>query len=176
MKRQMIETKRLILRPIYEEDLKDIYEVFSNDKLMETYGMASLTSIDHARDFLQELIKDGEWAITKKDTKQLLGTIGFVSNKKKHKRSEIAFVLKEDFWAKGYMNESLKAVIDKYFQNTNNNRLEAYVYPRNTACVHLLETIGFQKEGHLREYAMKRGRLEDYLLYAILKSEYESDK
>jgi len=171
MRGQTFQTDGLILRPLQEKDLQAVYELFSSDHLMETYGMNNLKNMDHAKDFLKELIKDKEWAITLKETKEVIGTIGFVAYKDKHKRAEIAFDLKENYWSLGYMKESLQAIIDKFFQTSKMNRLEAYVYPRNKACIHLLEGLGFTKEGLLREYVMKRNKLEDYLLYSILKSD-----
>jgi len=174
MKGQTFQTDRLIIRPLKEKDLPAVYELFSHDRLMETYGMNNLKTMDHARDFLEELIHDQEWAITLKETKEVIGTIGFVAYKDKHKRAEIAFELKESYWSLGYMKESLQIIIDTFFQTSKMNRLEAYVYPRNKACIHLLEGLGFTKEGLLRQYAVKRDKLEDYYLYSIIKSDYQT--
>jgi len=36
-----------------------------------------------------------------------------------------------------------------------------------------MQKIGMQKEGHLREHVIKNGKRLDYLIYGILKSDFE---
>lgn len=172
MKIKTINTNRLVLRKLTQNDVEDIYQIFSSDTLMIPYGMNSITSLKKAQKLLDDMINDGEWGIILKGTNSFIGTIGFVGFKEAHKRAEIAFELKDQYWNKGYMSEALNAVISYFFNESDMNRLEAFVYPTNKASIKLLEHCGFIKEGYLREYVLRRGKLQDYLLYAMLKNDY----
>lgn len=174
MKIKNIHTSRLLLRKLTQSDVPDIYQIFSSDTLMIPYGMTSITSLKQAQKLLDNMIDDGEWGIILKSTNEFIGTIGFVGYKEVHNRAEIAFELKQEYWNNGYMYEAVKAVQKYVFTDTNINRLEAYVYPSNKDSMNLLKKSGFVKEGYLREYVIKRGNLEDYLLYAILKKDFLS--
>ena len=59
------------------------------------------------------------------------------------------------------------------FEKLNLQRIAAMCFPRNTASQRVLEKIGMQREGLLRHYAMKGGRLENLMVYSILKQEAE---
>lgn len=174
MKLPILETSRLLLRPLTKEDLLTIYELFSDDVLMEPYGMQNLKNVDAANKLLTSMMEEGEWGIVHKEDAIVIGTLGFVAYKETHKRAEIAFEIKPSYWSKGYMKESLQAVVDYFFKETKMNRLEAYVYPRNKGSIKVLQKLGFKREAWLREYAFKRNKMEDYFVYAILRSDVET--
>jgi RimJ/RimL family protein N-acetyltransferase len=54
-------------------------------------------------------------------------------------------------------------------------RLEADVDPRNTASIHTLERLGFQREGFLRERWQVNGEIQDALFYGLLRREWLKD-
>jgi RimJ/RimL family protein N-acetyltransferase len=47
-------------------------------------------------------------------------------------------------------------------------RVEALVEPENTASQRVLESVGFQREGHLRAYLVFDARRADALIYSLL--------
>lgn len=49
-------------------------------------------------------------------------------------------------------------------------RLQAFVYTPNLASVRVLEKNGFEREGLLRKYVRKDGRIYDCFLYARLRN------
>jgi len=54
---------------------------------------------------------------------------------------------------------------------TGIERIQATVHPWNAAAQHVLERLGFVREGRLRGYTSYRGAREDVLLYALLPGE-----
>jgi RimJ/RimL family protein N-acetyltransferase len=50
-------------------------------------------------------------------------------------------------------------------------RVQAHVEPDNTASQRLLESAGFQREGHLRSYLVFEGRRADAFIYSLLPSD-----
>jgi len=74
----------------------------------------------------------------------------------------------------GYGREALTAIIKHAFDDLPTNRFWLDVYPDNLVGIKLYESMGFIKEGILRQnYKSARGYL-DQIIYSILRTEYES--
>lgn len=71
----------------------------------------------------------------------------------------------------GYMTAAVRAVIPFAFATLRLHRLEAACIPTNAASIHLLERVGFLREGYAREYLCINGTWQDHLLYARLADE-----
>ena len=85
----------------------------------------------------------------------------------------MGYELNSKYWNKGIMSESLEMIMDFIFRETDINRIEAYVEPMNTASLKLLESLGFTKEGLLRQYELCRGGLIDITIWGLLRSDLE---
>lgn len=70
------------------------------------------------------------------------------------------------------MTEALQAIIRFGFDKLAVNRIEALVMPGNTASVRLLQNLGFQEEGVLREYAYFKEGFHDLHCFSLLKKEF----
>lgn len=81
----------------------------------------------------------------------------------------VGYKLDKDFLGQGYMLEaltySLKNII---FGEYGLHRVEALVVPENTASIHLLERLGFEKEGVSRDFAKLCGVWRDHAKYALI--------
>lgn len=53
------------------------------------------------------------------------------------------------------------------------NRIEAFIGPKNQASIKLINKLNFVKEGHLREHYSENNRIEDSIVYSLLRKEYE---
>lgn len=101
---------------------------------------------------------------------ELVGGIGLMFN---HgilaHRSEFGYWLARDFRNRGIMSGVIPAFVRYVFDVTRLIRLEAHVFPENTASIKVLEKLGFRREGYLRRSAKKDGEYKDTILFAILK-------
>jgi len=77
--------------------------------------------------------------------------------------------LGEQFWGRGIMTEAVTAVTDFCFDNFPLRRISAEVFSSNPASARVLEKVGFDFEGRLKNHVMKEGKLLDSLLYARTK-------
>lgn len=68
----------------------------------------------------------------------------------------------------GYMANAVRAVIPYVFETLKLHRIEAACLPTNASSIHLLEKVGFQREGYARRYLCIAGDWRDHLLYALL--------
>ena len=114
-----------------------------------------------------------EWGVTMpggSDT--VLGIMGYANWSQVHRRAEIGYCLRRDHWRRGIAEEALRTIIQFGFQSMNLNRIHACPWVENIASVRLLEKLGFQREGVLRDEYWEDGAFHDEALYAILRSEY----
>ncbi|MCH9011766.1 MAG: GNAT family N-acetyltransferase [Proteobacteria bacterium] len=76
---------------------------------------------------------------------------------------------------KGYMTDSLAAILEFAFSRIGLHRVEAACLPANEASRRLLLRSGFREEGYAREYLRISGRWQDHQLFAILRDNLPSE-
>ncbi|KON67817.1 acetyltransferase [Peribacillus butanolivorans] len=172
----ILETERLILREITKEDAEGIFACFSNENVTRYYGQETLESIEEAVKFVDFFSNNYNekrgirWGIEKKETKGIIGTIGFNAWLPKHKRAEIGYEIHPEQWGKGYASEAVSRVLTYGFDVMNLTRIGAVVFLNNEASNKLLTNIGFQKEGVLKKYMYQNGVAHDTYVYSFLKN------
>lgn len=176
----VIETERLILREIKEDDAEGIFLCFSNPDVVRYYGQEKLENLEQAKSFVEFFDQNFKskrgirWGIERKGTKGLIGTIGYNAWVPKHKRAEVGYEIHPDHWKKGYAVEALTEVVSYGFESLGLNRIGAVVFLDNLASNQLLLKVGFQKEGILEEYMYQNGVAYDTNVYSILKERYHA--
>ncbi|MFC9599163.1 GNAT family N-acetyltransferase [Peribacillus butanolivorans] len=172
----ILETERLILREITKEDAEGIFACFSNENVTRYYGQETLESIEEAEKFVDFFSNNYNekrgirWGIEKKETKGIIGTIGFNAWLPKHKRAEIGYEIHPEQWGRGYASEAVSRVLTYGFDVMNLTRIGAVVFLNNEASNKLLTNIGFQKEGVLKKYMYQNGVAHDTYVYSLLKN------
>ena len=172
----IIETERLILRELVENDAQDILNCFSNDEVLRYYGQKPLTNIEQVKHIIGNFSRSFEekslvkWGIELKETGTIIGTIGFQEWSLEHKRANISYALFPENWGKGYASEAINKVISYGFQELGLERIGAVVFIENEASNNLLTKIGFQKEGVLKNYMYQDGVAHDTNVYSLLKN------
>ncbi|MFY3790881.1 GNAT family N-acetyltransferase [Ureibacillus sp. MALMAid1270] len=171
-----LETDRLVLSEITGDDATNIFACFSNEHVTRFYGLESLETIEQAKTMVDFFAKSFEekrgirWGIEIKGQQGIIGTIGFNAWSPKHKRAEIGYEIHPDHWRKGFTSEAVIKVIEYGFDVLGLTRIGAVVFIENEASNHLLEKVGFQKEGILRDYMYQNGEVHDTYVYSILKN------
>jgi hypothetical protein len=67
------------------------------------------------------------------------------------------------------MHEALRALCGFMFGELGFERIEADVDPRNLASIKVLQRLGFEEEGYLRERWRVRGEVQDSMIFGLLK-------
>ncbi|MCY7805900.1 GNAT family N-acetyltransferase [Bacillus spizizenii] len=172
----VLETDRLSLRQIKDQDAEAIFVCFSNHEVTRHYGLENMKSIEEANSMVQTFAglyqeKRGiRWGIERRDTKELIGTIGFHALAQKHRRAEIGYEIIPAHWRNGFASEAVSEVVSYGFAALGLTRIGAEVFTENDASNRLLVKMGFQKEGVLRQYMYQNGIPYDTNIYSLLKS------
>lgn len=78
-----LETPRLKLRPITQDDAQDIFEIFSDKQVMKYYDLLPFETLDRAKQQADFFAKGFEkkqmirWGVELKESGKLIGTCGF---------------------------------------------------------------------------------------------------
>ncbi len=140
-----IRTDRLILRRAASGDLAAMHTVLSSPTAMRYWSTPPHRSVDQTRDWLNLMID----APPADSMDFILECEGEVIGKAGCWRlPEIGFILHPDYWGKGLAHEALTAINARLFEHFPIPAIAADVDPRNSACLTLLNQLGFNQTGH----------------------------
>jgi len=177
-----INTGRLRLRRISENDLEALFNIFSDPQVMRYWSTPPLADRQAAVSLLHEIhnLFDRrlmlKWGIALLDNDQLIGTATLFNLNFENGRAEIGYGLGSRHWRNGYMNEALRALLFYAFDVLELRRLEADVDPRNAGSIRTVERLGFRQEGLLRERWHVNGEIQDSLFYGLLRRERQKQE
>ena len=158
----MLETDRLILRKFKESDLEDFLEYTSNKENCEMVGFENYSNLLEAKKgLLMKIRRNESFAIVLKENKKVIGEIEVLdyyplrNSPIKHENGtkELAFILSEKYWSKGFMAEALNEVTHYLFRKMNVPQIVISYLDKNKRSERVIEKIGFpksQKSNNLR--------------------------
>ncbi|WP_089282979.1 GNAT family N-acetyltransferase [Anaerovirgula multivorans] len=163
-----------------EDDAELLLKYWSDNEVTRYMNINAFSDIDQAKemiDLLNHLFKEKQairWGIYNKEFDWLIGTCGYNSGLKEETYiGEIGYELGSQYWRQGFMVEALTCIINYGFNTLNLNRIEAYVMLENQKSLKLLEKLGFQKEGILRERGYYKNQFWDEYIFSLLKRDRE---
>ncbi len=177
-----LETGRLVLRAFELTDAPTVQRLAGASQIADTTvniphpypnGLAEEWIASHVENF--QTGKELVLAITLKSSYEIIGTIGLVLDDINNK-AELGYWIGTDYWNMGYATEAAKEIIRFGFDEMNLNKIFAHYMARNPASGKVMEKIGMQKEGFLREHIIKFNCYEDLYFYSILKKDYDRQK
>jgi ribosomal-protein-alanine N-acetyltransferase len=173
-----LETERLILRKITSHDAQDMFEYASDPEVSKHTTWEAHHTIDTTNKVLQAYIQRYEkhevceWGIVYKDNQKFIGTCGYGVWIPPHQRAEIAYGLSRHYWGKGLMTEAIHEVLRFGFATMDLNRVEARCFVENIGSERVMQKVGMNLEGTLRQQMYAKGKYRDLKLYAILREDY----
>lgn len=177
-----LETERLLLTEITEQDTNRFFALLQREDVTYYYGMDRLLDKEEALEMIRafrvvfEFMRGMRWGIRLRSEEDLIGTIGFNQLQLRSKKTEVGYELHPDYWRQGLMEEALSAVLAYAFDELGLYRVGATTYPANTGSNRLLKKLGFTEEGRLRGYLYQRGESHDALIFSLLATEWQARK
>jgi len=142
-------TTRLQLRGLKEEDFADVLHLRS-DPVINRYILRTKVQDESAVREYFALIDAGHrknenivWAITDRESEELLGTICLWNFSEDRKTAELGYDMKVAYHGKGIMSEALQVVLTFGSKSLGLDAIEAFTHHENTASIRLLERNGF---------------------------------
>ncbi|MFI0491070.1 GNAT family N-acetyltransferase [Flavobacterium sp.] len=169
-----LETERLILRRLVNDDFNEVLALRSDKETMKYIPRPLAKTKEDAMEHIALIdlrIESNEginWGITLKNDSKLIGIIGHYRLKPEHYRAEIGYMLLPEYHGKGIMTEAIKEVVNYGFKIMRLHSIEALIDPRNSASENVLKKNGFVKEAHFIENEYYEGQFLDTVVYSIL--------
>jgi RimJ/RimL family protein N-acetyltransferase len=83
----------------------------------------------------------------------------------RERRAELGYWLAAATWGHGIATEAVRALVDFGFRELALARIFAHVLDGNAASMRVLEKLGLEREGLLRQHLRKGRRLRDVVVY-----------
>jgi ribosomal-protein-alanine N-acetyltransferase len=110
-----------------------------------------------------------------RDTRQLVGGINIGNVRRGVAQcASLGYWMGAGFAGRGYMKDGVTAIMPFVFEELRLHRLEAACLPENEPSKGVLRGTGFREEGLARQYLRINGKWHDHVLFALLRTEYES--
>lgn len=169
-------TGAYMLRPITEADLPQVFAGLSHPQVIKYYGVSydTLEATRQQMKYYDEVEKNGTGiyrAICSPDNRIFYGVIGLYHLNRIHKKAEIGFWLMPEFQGKGIMPKVALFYCHYGFQKLNLHRIEALVETENQACIRLVDKVGFQLEGTMRNCEIKNGKYISLHIFSRLSTD-----
>jgi len=178
-----VETERLILRPVEENDAADMFEYAGDPETVKWLSFPLHQSVQESRQIIHSLfLKRPEkglpepYALVLKENRKMIGTCD-IHNIDRFGSGEIGYVINRKYWNHGYVTEACQKLIELAFQHIGMRRIEIIHAVENLRSQRVIEKCGFVLEGVRRQYLPnKSGGYSDCRQYSMLKQEYEARK
>ena len=178
MASQMIETERLHLRALQDDDVPYIIEYAGNKLISDNASRIPYPyTIDDAKTFLKmsntghETGNELIFGMISKSEGHLIGCIGLTIDRE-NDVGELGFWVGQPFWGRGLCTEAGRSVLDHAFRQLALNCVFAVHYPHNVGSAKVIEKLGMTYEGRQRQRLKKADLYMDLATHSILKSEY----
>lgn len=132
----VIETQRLILREMTENDFSALYKVLADSDVMQHYPYTF--DENRVRNWIARNIERyrifgfGLWAVCLKETGEMIGDCGLtMQNINGQIKPEIGYHIRADMQKNGFAKEAAIAVRDWTFHNTPFNAVYSYMMQTN---------------------------------------------
>ncbi len=166
----MLETDRLIIRPMNETDIDAVYEM-RRDRDVMRFIREPVTNRAEAENWVNLI--SSRWAderigfcsLIEKQTGKFAGWCGLWQLKETDE-IEVGYAIAREFWGKGYASESAEAFLEYGFKELNLEKIVAVARSENTASRRVMEKLGMEFD-YIGEFY---GR--DLVHYSITKNDY----
>ncbi len=175
-------TERLALRFVTPRDAQAQFDIFSDPQVMRYWSTGPWSTLVQADEAIAAALAgyasgDNVYlAIDLSETGQMIGMIKLYAFHHANRRCDLGYALGAAHWGHGYLGEAMRAALDYGFSALNLHRIEADIDPRNTASAKLLERMGFQKEGYMRERWIVNGEICDTAFYGLLQRDWKANR
>ena len=169
----MLETDRLILRPLDEKDINAIYAMRSDADVMR-FIREPQNRVESANwvELVSSRWQDeqiGFCAILEKPSKKFVGWCG-IWRLKETEELEIGYAVAKGLWGNGLATEAALVFLDYAFEKLEPEKIVAVARPENAASRRVMEKLGMNFVGTGIFYE------QELVQYAITKEEYARNR
>lgn len=172
----MIAGEKVILRALEKEDLERCYRWINDPQIVHTLKSRYPMAIEKEAEWLDFALRGDHrqrhFAIERRDDRTHIG------NASLHDIDWISrvaafgmFIGEPEAWNRGFGSDAIVTLCRFSFDEMNLRKLKINVFEYNERAKHLLESLGFSKEGTLRDEFYRDGTYHAIVIYSRFRSE-----
>lgn len=141
----ILTTERLRLRQLSDSDVQEIFLLRSDPLINKYLGRQPSRTSEDASEFINKIKNNSlsYWAITRKGSEKLIGTICLFDVSEELKKCEIGYELLTAYQGNGIMREAAKKVIEYSTEILRLKTIDAYTHKDNQSSTNLLKELKF---------------------------------
>jgi ribosomal-protein-alanine N-acetyltransferase len=173
-----LHTGRLVLRPFTDGDGEALYTLHRNAHVLRYWDSPPWTEPERAERFLvacwriAELGSGARLAIDRAADGKFIGWCSLTGWNPDFRSATLTYILDDAAWGHGYATEAVDALLSWAFDALNLNRIQAETDTRNGASVRVLQKLGFELEGMLRQDCIVNGEVSDSFVFGLLRQDW----
>jgi RimJ/RimL family protein N-acetyltransferase len=174
-----LQTDRLRLRPFDDADAAALFALHSDAHVLRYWDSPPWTEPARAERFIaacRQMEVDGtgaRLAVERVSDGAFIGWCTVSQWNPDFRSASMGYCYTEASWGHGYATEAGGAVLGWAFEALDLNRVQAEADTRNIGSARVLEKLGFQREGTLREDCVVNGDVSDSWVYGLLRREWK---
>ncbi len=176
----ILETDRLILRPIEQEDAEDLLVIYADPETLQFTSVRPRETFEEIYDCIEKYReryfqgKPAPWAMVLKETNVVIGLCGFIKWIPELASAELVYLSARGYWDQGFAAEAKRAIVTCAFNQMKLNRIESHVYNGDEVSLEVNKTLGFRVIGTVPEYGYYKGAYRDCVVLSLLKKDFDT--
>ncbi|WP_135302277.1 GNAT family N-acetyltransferase [Haloarcula amylovorans] len=166
--------ERVTLNVIGDDDVPFLYETINDPEVRAGLSFARPKTERAEREWVESVTDpdadDVHFLIC--DDGDSIGTVGLRNLDTRTGNAEIGCYLTPDAWGKGHATDAVQALLDHAFEQLRLHRVHARAVTDNEGSKRVLEKVGFEREGVMREHWYRDGDYQDVHVYGLLADEW----
>lgn len=170
----VLESERLLLRPVGLDDCNETYLRWMNDYEVVRYTESRFgpTTMESLRAYVEAVSADPRYlflAIVAKDGRRHIGNIKLGPINPHHRFGDVGIIIGEKpYWGKGYATETISILTRHAFEKLDLHKLTASCYATNRSSVKAFVKAGFVEEGGRPSHFLSEGSWVDIIQLGML--------
>jgi ribosomal-protein-alanine N-acetyltransferase len=162
---ELLETRRLLLRPFSASDAETIHPIYSDPAVMRYVATGPMADLAITQRLIEDYSAHQErhgysfWAVIERASGELIGDAGLYRTPAGE--VELGYTLGAAWWGRGYATEAASRWVSVAFNELGIDEVVALAEPANTASLHVLTKLGLVRDGERlafgRPHAVFRG-------------------
>ena len=172
---QEIETERLHLRKIHDEDASMLFKnIYNNFEWYKYYYQLPFQNFEEYQQLVAkyktwyEIGNHFRWGIVLKEAQEMIGLVQLHTKDELNNHCKLGYIIGYQYHHQGYAKEAVNKVIDFAFDTLGYHRIEADIVVKNQDSIHLAESLGMEMEAVQKESYRLEEQYLDQKVYVLL--------
>lgn len=174
--KDIIYGKKVILRPLHEEDADFLAHWYSDPEVMFQCGFHEPTTREaELANIRKPEPDDRDWYAVTDLSGRIVGETGLLRIWPHWRTTDLTIIIPDPTdQGQGYGSEAVRIMLGRAFDHYQMNRVAIGVVALNKPALSFYEKMGFKQEGIQEQGYFHNGEFSDFIMMRILKNEFRT--